>query len=176
MSDWMDPEDDEYFAEIDPDAELTGKEPKFVQMEGLTHHPVALSEMKVDDLVKLYIDARNQLATDTKGYKARHAKVKGHMEIISMILRDRGEQLGVDSFATASGTAFKHKKETFKIENWEEFTTWLDTTKNFQALQKRVSPNAIKEIREEDGLPPGLSCLEITEFSVRSPSARKKKS
>lgn len=169
--------DDDYFSEIDPDAELTGKEPKFVLMEGLSHSPMALTEMRVDELVKLYIDARNQLATDTKGFKARHAKVKDHMRVISMILRDRGEQLGVDTFATPHGTAYRHRKESFKIPDWPAFCEWLDQTKNFHALQKRVAPNAVKEIREADGqLPPGLESFEEIEFSVRSPSARKKKS
>lgn len=173
----FDPDDDDYFSEVDPEAELTGKEPKFVLLEGLSHAPVAIAEMKIDELVALYIAARNQLATDTKGYKARHARIKGHMSIIAMILKDRGDQLGVDSFSTPSGTAFRHRKESFKVKDSEEFFRWIDETKNFQALQKRVAPNAVKDIREATGeLPAGLEVFEEIEYSVRAPSARGRKS
>lgn len=176
MSDWNgdDDDDDDYFSEVEADYEPTGKEPKFVLAQILTMSPVQLDEMKVDELVKLYRETRDQLGTDRKGYKSREAKMKTAMSVISMILRDRGDKLGVDTFSTAYGTAFRNKKEKFTIDNWTDFTAYLDRTKNFQALQKRVSPNAIKEIRELEGaVPPGVASLEEVEFSVRAPSKRK---
>lgn len=166
-------DDEDYFSEVDPDAELTGLEPRFVKIEGMDTTPAALAAMKVDELVPLYIACRNQLATDSKGFKARHAKVKTFMSMISMTLRDKADVVGTDSFKGPYGTAYRNKKEKFTIRDWEAFTNWLHETKNYQAIQKRVSPNSIKEIRTIDGdLPPGVDAFVEVEFAVRSPSKR----
>lgn len=169
-------DEDEYFAEVDPEAELTGLEPKFVNIESMVLTPQQLGEKKVDELIAMYIGARNQLATDTKGYKARRERIKTFQTIISMILRDRGDKAGVDSFATANGTAFRNRKEKFPIDNWEQLCQYIKETGNFQVLQKRVSPNAVKEIRETDGaLPNGVGVIPEVEFAVRSPSKKARK-
>lgn len=175
MSDWNDDDDEDvdYFSETDVD--LTGNEPKFIKLGSMNLTPDVIAAMKVDDLILLYIIARNQLATDRKGYKEREAKIKTHLSIISMTLRDKGDVIGVDSFKTDKGTAYRNKKERFQINDWDSFCLWLYDTKNFQTIQKRVSPNAIKDVRTEEGtLPPGLSCIEEIEFAVRSPTVRKK--
>lgn len=168
--------DDDYFSEIDPDAELTGKEAKFVKIEGMDTTPAEMAAMTVDKLVPMYIACRNQLATDTKGYKARRERVKGFMGMISMTLRDKADMIGTDTFKGAYGTAYRQTKEKFTIADWPSFTAWLTTTHNYQALQKRVSPNAIKEIRSEAGeLPPGVAVFSEVEFAVRSPANRSTK-
>lgn len=179
MSAWNDPEDEDpfedegYFAEVD-EGDLTGKDPRFFKIDSLDLAPDVMATMKVDDLIGLYIDARNQLATDRKGYKAREAKVKTHLSVISMLLRDKGDTLGVDNFKTERGTAFRNKKEKFSIPMWEDLVNYIKATGNFQVLQKRVSPNAVKDIRDEEGaLPPGIDSFTEVEFAVRSPTVRK---
>ncbi len=176
MSDWNDEDDDEdeYFSSTLDGAELTGKEPKFLAIDSMKVEPSDLVQRRTDELIKTYIAARNQLATDRKGYKAREAAVKLHMSIISMIFRDRGDQAGVDTFATAEGTAYRNKKETFRVGDWPVLVEYIKNTGNFQIVQKRVAPNAVKEIREADGeIPPGIEPHVEVEFSVRSPTTRK---
>lgn len=177
---WVDPNDDtaedlEYFSEVLDGAELTGKEPKFLKFEQLDIPPAELSDKKVDELIAMYIATRNQLATDRKAYKHREEKMKLHMSIIGLLLHDKGKMSGVDSFKTEAGTAYKKKTEKYGIQVWEEFTAWLDQTKNFHVLQKRVSPVACREIREQEGaVPPGVSYFEEETFAVRSPTVRKR--
>lgn len=169
-----DTDDDDYFSEIDENAELTGKEPKFVLVDGLHTPTNDLAALKVDDLIATYIGLRNQLATDRKGYKQRETAIKGRLEIISMILRDRADTLGVEAFRTDVGTAFRNVKETFRVANWDEVVAYVKETGNFQILQKRVSPNSVKEIRTIDGqVPPGLETRVEVEFAVRVPTVRK---
>lgn len=178
---WQDPldaddDDDDYFAEAFDDAELTGKEPKFIRIQSMALTPVELSDMRVDALIQTYIDARNQLATDRKAYKAREAAVKLHLSMISMILMDKADKAGgVDTLATDKGTAYRKTKETFRVSVWEDLCAYVKDTGNFSVLQKRVSPNAIKEAREQDGhVPPGVEPHVEVEFAVRSPAASRK--
>lgn len=168
--------DEGYFAEVLDGADLTGLEAKFVKIPAMDATPVELAAMRVDDLILRYRQCRDQLATDRKGYKAREAKVKTFLSIISMTLRDKGDQLGVDNFKTDNGTAYRNTKETFRVANWDDIVAYLKETHNFQIIQKRVSPNAVKEIRETDGqIPPGIEPYVEVEFAVRSPTARKSK-
>lgn len=177
MADFDDDDDldgDDYFAEVDPNMELTGLEPRFVSIEGMDMTGADLAALTVDKLVPLYIACRNQLATDTKGYKTRRERVKTFMGMISMTLRDKADAVGTDTFRGTYGTAYRQVKEKFSINDWTAFTNYLKQTQNFQILQKRVSPNAVKEIREADGaLPPGVQNFTEVEFAVRSPSAKR---
>lgn len=169
-------EDDGYFSEVLTDADLTGLEPKFVRIQAMETPPSEIARLKVDDLIQMYRDCRDQLASDRKGYKAREARIKTHLSIISMSLRDMGDTLGVDTFSTTAGTAYRNKKEKFTIPRWEELVGYIQSTGNFHILQKRVSPLAVKEIRSTDGsLPDGLESIVEVEFAVRSPTARKRK-
>ena len=179
MSDRFDDAEDEgedsYFAEVD-EGEDTGKAPRFVHIDALHMASVSLDELKVDDLFALYIALRNQLTTDRKGWKAREAKVKQQMLTISSVLLNRSTALGVTALSAATGSGYQQARERLKIapDGWDAFCAWLYETKNFQAVQKRVSPDAVKEIREQTGaLPPGVESTTELTFVVRSPTVRK---
>lgn len=178
---WQDPldaeeEDDDYFTEVVDDSELTGKEPRFVKIDSMSLANVELEGQRVDELIATYIAARNQLATDRKGYKAREAKVKLHLQMISLMLMNKADQAGgVDTLATDKGTAYRKTKETFSVSAWSDLCDYVKLTGNFSVLQKRVSPNAVKDVREQEGeLPGGIESRVEVEFAVRSPTASRK--
>ena len=177
MSHYEDGLDDEegYFAEVD-EGDPTGKEPKFIRLDGLNLPPAELQIMKVDDLFAEYIALRNQLTTDRHGWKAREAKVKQQMTTISAVLLNKSQELGVNSLSSDKGTGYQQTKERLSVapDGWKNLTNWVLSTGNFQVLQKRVSPDAAKEVREETGeLPPGIESFKELTFVVRSPTARK---
>lgn len=175
MSDWdedAEEDDDEYFLEV-TEEDLTGKEPRFFKLPEAEATSEELEAHKVDELVRMYREIRGQMATDSKSWKARQARLKLKLAIISSVLLHRGDLAGVDSFATSHGTAFRQKKEKFPVMEWKELCDYIIKTGNFQILQKRTSPNAVKEIREVDGaIPPGVGLLDEEVFSVRAPTKR----
>lgn len=167
-------DDGDYGFEAVDDADLTGLEPRFVNVPPLQWTPAELSDKNVGELVKVYVDVRNQLATDRKGYKAREARMKTFLAMVSAILCGRADEDGVDSFKTPNGTVFRRVTEKFSVSDWSALTAYLTDTHNYQVLQKRVSPDAVREIRAEDGdLPPGVGVMTEVEFAVRSPTVRK---
>lgn len=175
MSDFDDSgfEEDGYFSELD-DYEDTGRRPKFFRTPETTMNFENFQEMKVDDLILAYRNLRDQLGTDRKGYKAREQFMKDKMSTISMVLRDRADTIGVESFKTNFGTAYRNVKVKFQVPGWLDLVEYVKRTSNFQLFQKRVSPNAVKEIETETGeLPPGVEKLVEVEFAVRSPTVRK---
>lgn len=128
----------------------------------------------IDAAVKSYIEHRNAL----KAYMAQVAIVeettKSDLAKISMWLRDRGDELGIDSFKTQYGTAFRNVKTSYRMGDWSQFIEWVKATDNFQCLEKRVAKLSTKEIHDETGvIPPGINYSAEVEFDVRSPIKRK---
>lgn len=125
----------------------------------------------INEAIEKYVSLRDYLSAETKKYNELEANLKGELEKISMWLRDRGDALGVDSFKTPMGTAFRTVKTSYRVGEWNEFLDWVKATGNFQCLEKRAAKLSVKEIHDVTGeLPPGLDYSAEVEFSVRRPT------
>jgi len=128
----------------------------------------------VDEAIERYVELRDYLSIETKKYNELEANIKGELEKISMWLRDQGDALGVDSFKTSHGTAFRSVKTSYRVGAWDDFIEWVKNTDNFQCLEKRAAKLAVKEIHDVTGMiPPGLEYSAEVEFSVRRPTKSK---
>lgn len=124
----------------------------------------------VDTAIETYVSIRDELRVFQKEMKAKEDDFKERLDAISMWLRDMADKIGVDSFKTAHGTAYRNVKESFRVEDWDLYVGWMITTGNFQCVEKRPAKNAVKEVVRESGeIPPGLNRLEEVEFNVLRP-------
>lgn len=122
----------------------------------------------INDLVQEYRDIRDNLDAARHEYQDKEKMAKGRMAEISMRLREISDQLGVDSFRTPSGTAYRTTKESFRVGNWDDILKYIRETDNWQMLEKRIAKLATKEIYQTDGvLPPGVEYEAEVEFVVR---------
>lgn len=118
-----------------------------------------------------YVEYRDMLSVERKSWEDHEKDVKDEMTRISMWLRDRGDEFGVDSFNTPYGTAYRNIKKSFRIEDWDAYSKWIIETNNAQCLEKRPAKLAVQEIVDKDGsLPPGLMEFIEVEFNVRRPT------
>jgi hypothetical protein len=125
---------------------------------------------KIEDAIKDYVQIRDNLRLHQRAAKTEEDRLKSELEQISMWLREKGEELGVDSFKTPYGTAYKSIKESFRVEDWDSFVSWMVATKNFQCVEKRPAKNAVREIfRTDNEIPPGLNRFTEIEFNVLRP-------
>lgn len=123
--------------------------------------------------VKRYVDERDALRLASAAFKKVEDQAKGNMQEISMWLRDRGDELGVDSFKTQYGTAYRSVKTSYRMGDWTSFLDWIKATDNFQCLEKRVAKLATKEIHDQTGVvPPGIEYFAEVEFDVRRPTKK----
>ena len=125
----------------------------------------------INEAVRVYVQLRDQLGVERKAWETHESEVKNYQEVISMFLRDKGDELGVDSFNTQYGTAYRNTKTSYRIESWDEFKDWMLKTGNLQCVEKRPAKLAVKEIYELEGrLPEGLNEFVEVEFNVRRAS------
>ena len=128
----------------------------------------------VGDAVRFYVLQRDRLRKWSEKVKAEEEKRKAALTEIEMWLLKKSDEMGVDSFKTPAGTAYKQIKEHYRIENWEAFVGYVKRTDNFQLFEKRVAKLAAKEIHSSEGLPDGLNFFSEYVMHVLRPSTKKK--
>lgn len=125
----------------------------------------------LDDAINTYVATRDDLAAERKAYNQYEAKAKNYMDRIEMFIKEKADELGVDSIRTKSGTAYRTVKTSYRVGNWDEYLEWMKQTGNFHCLEKRAAKLAVKEIHDETGeVPPGLEYHAEVGFDVRRPS------
>lgn len=129
----------------------------------------------IDEAIEKYVNLRDELKSIQTEFKQIEDARKEELEKISMWLRDKADDLGVDSFKTQFGTAYRSVKTRYSIGvgGWDTFVEWIKKTGNFQCLEKRVAKLATKEIHDETGeIPPGIEFSAEVEFDVRRPTKK----
>lgn len=130
-----------------------------------------ISFVSIDDAINVYVATRDALAEERKSYNTYEAKAKNYMDRIEMFIKDKADEIGVDSFKTKSGTAYRTVKTSYRVGQWDLYLAWMKETGNFQCLEKRAAKNAVKEIHDETGeVPPGLEYVAEIGFDVRRPN------
>lgn len=133
-------------------------------------HPMFRS---VDEAVAWYVADRDYISSYMKIANAHDALYKTRMQRVSMWLREKGDELGIDSFKTQHGTAYRNVKVSYRVGDWTSFIGWVERTQNFQCLEKRVAKLATKEIHDATGeIPPGIEYVAEVEFNVRRPTKK----
>jgi hypothetical protein len=88
-----------------------------------------------------------------------------------MFVKDKADELGMDSVRTPSGTAFRSVKTSYRVGDWDAYWAWLKENDYSQCVERRASKNAVKEIHDDTGeIPPGLEYYVEIGFDFRRPS------
>jgi len=127
----------------------------------------------IGDAVSVFVSLRDDLREWQKQQKEEEQRRKEEMEEIEVYLLKKAEELGVDSFKTPFGTAYKSLKEHYRIGDWPAFVEYVKQTNNFQLFEKRVAKLSAKEIHQNEGLPAGLEYT--SEYTMGVNRASKKK-
>lgn len=111
----------------------------------------------VADAVEQYVAFRDELRIWKKQVDEEEAKRKESLTEIEMWLLTQAEKMGVDSFKTPFGTAYKQISEHYRVGNWNEIVAYIKKTGYFHILEKRIAKLAVKEIQSQEGaIPPGV--------------------
>lgn len=129
----------------------------------------------VGDGVKFFVLQRDRLRVWKKKMEEEEARRKQALLEIEMWLLSKANELGVDSFKTQFGTAYKQIKEHYRIGDWDTFVSYVKETNNFQLFEKRVAKLAAKEIHTTTKeIPRGLDYSSEYVMHVLRPSNKDK--
>ena len=117
----------------------------------------------IDDLVSAYVALRDALSEQRRQFKDFEKRCKADMVELEAKLLAKSRELGVNSFKTDHGTAFKTDKDYARVagpEGWEKLCRYMVEHNDFGLVEKRVAKLHFKEIMKEelekgtDGLAP----------------------
>jgi hypothetical protein len=131
-------------------------------------------DLSIKELIQMGVEIRDNLREESRKFNQFEASAKGMIARVSQALKTKGDELGVDSFKTEEGTAYRNLKESYRVGSWDLILPYIIETSNWQMLEKRVAKLATKEIHKSTGsIPPGVEYIAEEEFVIRRPNERK---
>jgi len=133
-------------------------------------------ELTIGGVIKKYVTLRDKLTAWQRKRDEEENNKKAELEVLEMWLLEKTKELGVESFKTEYGTAYRSTEEHYRIRDWSSFIEFVKKTDNYSLLQKRVTKTAAKDVHIETGeIPAGLDYFQEYKVNVRRPTSGIKK-
>jgi len=128
-----------------------------------------MSTIEVGRLIKAYVSCRDALNDRRRDFKVIEDKYKSDMEVFANKLMELAKEMGVDSFKSEYGTAFKKVTDYVSVADWDLFSKFVIDNDMTQMLPKNANKTAVKEYMTENNnqLPPGIEYGSKVEMQVR---------
>jgi len=126
------------------------------------------TEKEFDDQMAPLIEAHEQkLAPIKTAREEKLAPIDAKLEELETWFIKQSETDGTDEYKSDAGEVTISTRDKPSIEDSEKFYEWVETTKNSELLQKRLSVTKFRTfVKENNGeIPPGVSVE--TERSVK---------
>jgi hypothetical protein len=122
----------------------------------------------MEGLVERYIKMRDTKDRLKKAYAKKIAPLEEAMETIEALLLKSFDEMGVESAKCGSGTAYKSRRISATVADWDAVLTHIIKKKSWGMLEKRVSKDAVAAYKDEYGdLPPGVNWREELTVNIR---------
>jgi len=118
-----------------------------------------MAKVDVDKMVAVFVKMRDARSKLKKEFDEADSALKADQEVLQLeLLRLMGEYK-VDSLKTKHGTVYTESLLKPSVQDWDALYKYIQTTGNFDALERRVKTAFVKEYMEttEGDLPPGVS-------------------
>lgn len=128
------------------------------------------TDVSIDTLCKIYMKMRAKVSE----LDAQIATIKEQQEQVSIAMRDKMKDLGVNSLRTDHGTVTMLKKTRYYTQDWDSFKNFVLENQAVYLLERRIAQTNMTQFLEENpGLvPPGLNAETKLDVSVRKPTSK----
>lgn len=127
-----------------------------------------MSDLKIDKVVTAYIQLRDKKAEMKKAYDLAKADIDSQLETLENFIMEKTNELGVDSFKTSEGTAYRYETVSATVADWDKTLAFVQENNAWNMLEHRVSKKAVEEYKAEHGaIPPGINFTSMYTIGVR---------
>lgn len=117
-----------------------------------------VTEMRDDELVKLYIGLRDRRAKRKAAFEEEDAPDKMRMDKIEGLFLHRLNESGQLSVKTSAGTAYKTTKSYASVADWDTLIEFVKQHDAWEMLTRGVTKSAVEQYRAaNEELPPGVN-------------------
>ena len=131
--------------------------------------------MNLEELVKDYIEIRNQRDVLLAQYEERDEELKEALKNIEVEMLNICNNTNADSIKTQHGTVIRKLNERFYCNDWDNFRKFVLENEAVELLERRIHQGNFKEFmseRQGEGLPPGVNAMREFGITVRKPASR----
>lgn len=126
--------------------------------------------MNASELVERYIALRDKKAQMKAEFEEKLKPLDDAMERVEGVLLGLLNQLGADSLAGKSGTAYVSTKTSASVADREAYTGWIlaQPAERLIFLDVRANKTAVEHYKDENQeLPPGINWSAVRTVNVR---------
>lgn len=125
-------------------------------------------DIKIDKVVNTYIKLRDKKAAMKKVFDGETAAINEQLETLENFIMQKAQELGVDSFKTDAGTAYRYETVSATVADWDKSLAFIQEQGAWNLLEHRVSKKAVEEYKETHGeIPPGINYTSMFSIGVR---------
>ncbi len=122
----------------------------------------------IDEVVKKYIELRNQIKVIEAEVEARTNALKQAMQAIETYFMALANSTGQTKFGTPHGTAFITTKTACRVKDWTATFDFIKSNEMWFMLTKDVSKAAVQEyIDQHQTPPPGVDWTVMKAIQIR---------
>jgi len=126
------------------------------------------TDYSVDTLTKAYVQLRDQRSALKEGFEQQDTALVSKMDKLEAMLMHKLNEFQVDSVKTPFGTVYTQVDTRYTCKDWTNFWGWMLTEERLDAVEKRVSQRAMKDIENSGAeLPPGVEVSREKKVVVR---------
>lgn len=120
-------------------------------------------------LIEKYIEIRDYLSAERKKWMQLEESLKSDLNKIEAAILRFQDRIGTESISSKLGTAFRVKKEHYRMGDWDTFIKFVIETENYQMLEKRVAKIATKEVlnNNKDLAPEQIGINYKSEYAIQ---------
>lgn len=124
--------------------------------------------MNIDDVIRGYVELRDQLDARKKEQAMELAPLREKMDKIEAWLQNQLQSQGLKNFKGASGTAFLKEVSSATVQDWDATLEFIKSQGRWELLERRVSKTVVEDYAETTGeVPPGVELKRETVVQVR---------
>jgi len=131
------------------------------------------TELKLDDLVNVYLTIRNEREKLKTSWEVKDGELEQDMKSLEQSMLTVCNDTNASSIRTESGTVIRSLKERFTTNDWDNFKKFVLDNEAIDLLERRIHQGNFKEFMAEhqgEGLPPGVNVMREFTIVVRKPS------
>lgn len=112
------------------------------------------------------VDAAYAAKTLATRCSTLQTELKNLMDEARFRAKDVAEAQGLESANGATASLHLSEKDFYNAEDWGNVYEYLDQTKNYSILQRRLSSTVLKELEDAGSAVPGVSKTTVIEPSL----------
>lgn len=128
----------------------------------------ACDQITVDEVIKEYIELRDQLEVMEKRHKAEKKEIQDTQNLLEEWIMRFLDQTGSSAIKTDHGTCYSSMKFSATLADSDAFLNFVKETNKWELLDRRANTTAVRDyVEQEKMLPPGCNLNSSRRIGVR---------